>query len=90
MLAIQMKTIRGEYLILIGFVMVLLGAILPFLMVMRIITSTFFLNFLSYGMSVAGLFLGLIGSAFFVRYHKKKNKETSEPPEMPSDKHQDW
>jgi hypothetical protein len=85
-----MKTIRGEYLILIGFVMVLLGAILPFLMVMRIITSTFFLNFFSYGMSVLGLFLGLIGSAYFVRYHRRKNRGTLEPPEMPPDKHQDW
>jgi LPXTG-motif cell wall-anchored protein len=85
-----MKTIRGEYLILIGFVMVLLGAILPFLMVMRIITSTFFLNFFSYGMSMVGLFLGLIGSAFFVRYRRKKNKEILEPPETPSDEHQDW
>ena len=85
-----MRTIRGEYLILTGFVMVLLGAILPFLMVMKILTSTMFLNFFSYTVSVAGLFMGLVGCAFFVRYHKKKNKAPSSPLEPPPDQHQDW
>lgn len=85
-----MKTIRGEYLILLGFVMVLLGAILPFLMVMHILTSTIFLNFFSYTVSVAGLFLGLIGSAYFVRYHRSKNRDFQPPPESPPDHRQDW
>jgi positive regulator of sigma E activity len=85
-----MRTIRGEYLILIGFVLVMLGAILPFLMVMRILKSTFFLNFFSYGASVAGLFLGIIGCAYLVRYYRRKNKIPSEPHEITSDDHQDW
>jgi len=86
-----MKTIRGEYLILIGFVMVLLGAILPFLMIMKMLESTIFLNFFSYTVSVMGLFLGIIGSANFVRYHKNKNnKEIPPPMESPTDQHQDW
>ena len=80
----------GEYLILIGFGLVLLGAILPFLMVMRIVQSTFFLNFFSYGASVTGLFLGIIGSAMFVQYRKAKNKDVYPPQEMPTDKRQDW
>jgi hypothetical protein len=81
---------RPVYIILIGFVLVLLGAFLPFLMVMRIVKSTFFLNFFSYGVSVVGLFMGIIGSALFVSYHRKKNKDIYPPPEMPTDKHQDW
>jgi hypothetical protein len=81
---------RPVYIILIGFILVLLGAVLPFLMVMRIIGSTFFLNFFSYGASVVGLFLGIIGSALFVQYHKKKTKDIFPPPEMPTDHHQDW
>jgi hypothetical protein len=85
-----MKTIRGEYLILIGFVMVLLGAILPFLMVMQILKSTIFLNFFSYTVSVLGLFLGIIGSAYFVRYRKSKNREIPPPTETPPNQHQDW
>ncbi len=60
--------------------MVMLGAILPALMVMQILESTFFLNFFSYTMSLAGLFLGIIGCAYYVRYHRRKNKDISEPP----------
>ena len=63
------------HLILIGLVLVILGAALPFLMVIHIIRSTFFLNFFSYAASLAGLFLGLIGSATYVRYHRKKAPE---------------
>jgi len=85
-----MRTIRGEYIILIGFVMVVAGAVLPFLMVMRILPSTIFLNFFSYGASVMGLFLGLIGCAYFVRYRRSKNKDSQPPMETPDNHHQDW
>jgi uncharacterized membrane protein len=81
---------RPLYILMIGFVLVLLGAILPFLMVMRILNSTFFLNFFSYGVSVVGLFLGIIGSALLVTYHKRKNKDIYSSLEMPADQHQDW
>jgi hypothetical protein len=58
--------------ILIGLGLVILGVVLPFLMVLHVIESTFFLNFFSYGASLVGLFLGLIGSAGYVRQRKKK------------------
>lgn len=80
-----MRTIRGEYLILIGFVMVLLGAILPFLMVMQIITSTIFLNFFAYTLSVAGLMLGIVGSAYLVRHRRSKHKDDGPPMGPPYD-----
>ena len=57
---------RPLRLILIGFVLVLLGAVLPFLMVIRVVETSFLLSFLSYGASVGGLFLGLIGAASYV------------------------
>jgi membrane associated rhomboid family serine protease len=85
-----MRTIRGEYLILIGFVMVLLGAILPFLMVMQILTSTIFLNFFSYAMSVGGLMLGIVGSAYFVRTRRSKNRDIAPPRDIPRDEHHNW
>ncbi len=85
-----MRTIRGEYLISIGFVMVLLGAILPFLMVMQILTSTIFLNFFSYALSVGGLILGIMGSAYFVRYRRSKNRDVPPPIDTPHDDHHDW
>lgn len=57
-------------LILIGFVLVLFGAVAPFLMVMRVVESSLILSFLSYGASMVGLFLGLIGAALYVRIHR--------------------
>jgi hypothetical protein len=58
---------------LIGFVLVLLGAVLPFLMVLQVLKSTFFLNFLSYGATVSGILLGVIASTQYVREHRGKN-----------------
>ncbi len=60
--------------ILIGFVLVTLGMVFPFLMVMGFLESTFFLNFFSAGASVAGMFLGLIGGAMYVKL-KQKDKD---------------
>ena len=54
-------------LILIGFVLVVIGVVLPFLMVIRAIPSTFFLNFFAYGASLTGLFLGIIGASTYMR-----------------------
>jgi hypothetical protein len=55
----------------IGFALVLLGVVLPFLMVLKVLPSTFTLNFLAYAASVAGLFLGIIGAAMYVSFNKK-------------------
>ncbi len=46
-----------------GVVLMLLGAVLPFLMVLHVLKSTFFLNFFAWGSSVAGMFLGTMGIA---------------------------
>ena len=61
-------------LILIGFVLVTVGMVLPFLMVMQRLESTFFLNFLSFGASLTGLFLGILGGAGYIR-ERRKNKD---------------
>ena len=65
-----MRDMQPWKLILIGFVLVLFGFVMPFLMVMKVVESSFILNFLSYGASVLGLFLGLIGAALYVRTHR--------------------
>jgi hypothetical protein len=49
-----------------GFFLVLLGAVLPFLIVIQLVESTFFLNFISFLASVVGIFLGVIGTAMHV------------------------
>lgn len=56
-----MKKQKAFGLIAIGFFLVVLGALLPFLMVLKILESTFFLNFFSYGAQVTGVAIGLIG-----------------------------
>jgi len=66
-----MRQLSGSSIILIGFVLVLLGFIIPWLMILKVIGSTFFLNFFSFTASILGLFLGLIGAAFYVRERRK-------------------
>ena len=51
--------------------LMLLGIILPFLMVIRVLESTFFLNFFSWGASVAGLAFGTIGFAMLSNGRKE-------------------
>jgi hypothetical protein len=51
-------------------VLMLLGIILPFLMVIQVLESTFFLNFFSWGASVAGLALGTVGFAMWSKGRK--------------------
>ena len=58
-------------LILIGFLLSLTGVVLPFLIVVHVLPSTFFLNFFSYGASILGLFLGIIGVSFYVQQNRK-------------------
>jgi mannose/fructose/N-acetylgalactosamine-specific phosphotransferase system component IIC len=85
-----MKTVRGEILVAIGFVMVLLGAILPFLIVLKVLPSTIFLNFFSYILSVAGLMLGIAGLAYAVRYKQIKKRHDPYANQPPPDNRQDW
>lgn len=59
-----------RFLLGLGVFLMLLGVVLPFLMVIRILESTFFLNFLSWGASVAGLAFGTIGFAMYSRRSK--------------------
>jgi hypothetical protein len=57
--------ISPRLLLSLGLILMLLGIILPFLMVIQVLQSTFFLNFFSWGLSVAGLALGTIGFAMY-------------------------
>ena len=54
-----------------GLILMLLGIVLPFLILIKVLESTFFLNFFAYGASVGGLFLGIIGAATWVRTRKQ-------------------
>jgi hypothetical protein len=58
----------------VGFVLVLLGFLIPVLMVLHIIESNFVLAFFSHGASVAGLLLGLVGTALYRSLDKSKRQ----------------
>ena len=56
--------------------MMLFGCITPFLMTIQVVESTLFLNFLSFGLSALGLFLGIAGvSALKVKQGKKPDDD---------------
>ncbi len=48
------------------------GVIIPLLMVIYVLESSFFLVFLSYTISTGGLYLGIIGIAQYVQTQRKK------------------
>jgi hypothetical protein len=58
----------------IGFGLLVIGVLLPLLMVMRILPSTFFLNFFAFGSSFLGLMLGIIGSVTYLIRSRSKGK----------------
>ncbi|NWG08257.1 MAG: hypothetical protein HXY35_16400 [Chloroflexi bacterium] len=59
-----------RFLLSLGVFLMLLGILLPFLMVIKVLESTFFLNFFSWSASVAGLSFGTIGFAMYARAEK--------------------
>jgi len=54
-----------RFLLSLGIFLMMLGIVIPFLIVIKILESTFFLNFFSWGSSVAGLAFGTIGFAMY-------------------------
>lgn len=51
----------------IGFIMLVVGVVVPFLMTILVIQPSFLLGFLSYFSSILGLVIGTIGAALYVR-----------------------
>jgi len=66
-----MRRLRPPEIIALGFVLVLFGFLIPLLMVIKVIETSFLLSFLSHGASVAGLFLGLVGAVSYTRLGKR-------------------
>ncbi|MCL0090553.1 hypothetical protein M1O52_00255 [Dehalococcoidia bacterium] len=58
-------------LIILGFLLLLVGAALPFVMVIRLLESTFLLNFVAATSSIGGLTVGLIG---IVQYNRSRRQ----------------
>jgi hypothetical protein len=62
-------------LMLIGFVLLVIGFLLPFVMVLHLIESTLFLGFVAYLASFLGLVIGLIGVAMQGRRGRRDDDE---------------
>lgn len=56
----------------IGVVLMILGVIFPLLMVIRIIESSFWLSFLSYGFSLVGMVMAFFGLFSFMAGRRKQ------------------
>jgi len=54
-----------------GFVLVVVGVVLPWLMFLQIVRSTWALNFLSFTASMAGVILGVVGVAYYARLRRE-------------------
>lgn len=56
-----------RFLLSLGLILLISGWLIPFLILTFVIPSTLFLNFLGWGLSISGLFLGFIGAAMLGR-----------------------
>ena len=58
--------------IVIGVILMILGVLLPLLMVVKVLTATLALSFLSYGASLVGMFLAFYGLFTYVKISRRK------------------
>lgn len=70
-----MRPLSPLRMMVLGFMGVLVGFLLPFFMVLKIIPSSFALSFLSYAASFCGLILGIIGSALYVSIKRRRDRD---------------
>jgi len=55
-----------------GLGLMVVGVLLPYLIIMKVLESTFLLNFIAYGAQVLGLVLGMVGVGFFAVSRRRK------------------
>ena len=67
----MIKETSPRLILFVGFLLVLVGAILPFLMLLQVFPASFWLGALSYTATILGLFLGLIGAASYVQLNRR-------------------
>jgi len=65
-----MKLTPTQFVVL-GFLLVTYGMVMPWLMVLQIIEATFFLSFTSYIATFTGLLFGVVGVATYYRERRR-------------------
>ncbi len=63
--------ISPRFFFILGSILLLIGWIIPLLILMKMIDSTFLLNFIGWSASVSGLFLGFLGGATWVKMNRE-------------------
>jgi hypothetical protein len=72
MLVVQMIRMTPKQMIWIGGTLLFLsGAVIPLLMVVKILPSSFLLGIISYAFSISGMFMGLIGAFSYVKQKRQ-------------------
>lgn len=76
-----MKNLISQHsLIWIGILLVSLGVVLPFLMVMGVLESTFFLAFLTFLFQLGGIIIGTIVTSQKALEGRRKYRQKRKPP----------
>ncbi len=70
-----MRTTDPKILLGVGFLLLVIGVVLPILMVMAIIPSTLFLSFFSYAASFVGVIVGFIGAFSIVIRSRNRRRD---------------
>lgn len=60
------------FLLILGLILLLVGWVIPLLIIMNVLPSTFMLNFIGWSASVSGLFLGFFGGAMWVKMDEEE------------------
>lgn len=69
-----MSSLSPRSMLIIGFLMVVIGAVLPFLIILDILPSTYFLNFLVFILSLGGVLMGMVAVAFYAVERDKEDQ----------------
>jgi len=69
-----MRRYPAPYLLSIATVLLIAGVVLPLLMVLRVVETSYLLSFLSYGATVSGAFLGYLGTMILVIERRNRNR----------------
>ncbi len=75
----KLPKISSKTLIWVGGVMIVLGWLLPLLIVLGHLPSTYFLNFISYAFQMIGMILGMLGIFSIVKARRDLQKQKDSP-----------
>jgi membrane protein implicated in regulation of membrane protease activity len=66
----------GLQLVVLAVFMMVLGIVLPFMMMVGTIRTTFLLSFVSFALSVGGFLVGVIGATQYVARRRRQHDES--------------